>query len=226
MSLLTLYTAGVVIPLCTIFVVFVLFYLRAQFAKFSRLRNETKTQSKNHQPQRDSSYYPTRVPVLNIRSQHRKRGPGPVQKARRRSLLEELDLYAAPAFTPDTLASDTLASNALDCKPTYQPLSHYLQEDTEAVTLESVYGASDGMMEDGMMEATAVANDTDDKLTAIPGITPGIERELLDLGYTSIEEIARWGRADVRAVSAGLGVAQHLIEEGWVASARLILSLR
>ncbi len=60
----------------------------------------------------------------------------------------------------------------------------------------------------------------------IPGIDGALEKELHDLGYTSVEQIARWGRADVRAVSANLGVDQQIIEDEWIAGARLILSIR
>ena len=91
-------------------------------------------------------------------------------------------------------------------KPTYQPLSHYLDEPSNVLILQD----------------TDIVHD----LTSIPGITLNIQENLYELGYTCVEQIARWGRADVRAVSANLGIDQHQIEEQWVASARLILSLR
>ena len=60
----------------------------------------------------------------------------------------------------------------------------------------------------------------------IPGINGETEKELYEMGYTSVEQIARWGRADVRAVSATLGIDQQKIEDEWIAGARLILSIR
>ena len=96
-------------------------------------------------------------------------------------------------------------------KPTYKPLSHFLDSSEEIAIYNNL-----GYDERG----------NGSELTAIPGISKEIEQELYSLGYSSLEQIARWGRADVRAVSAGLGIDQHLIEEEWIANARLILAIR
>lgn len=96
-------------------------------------------------------------------------------------------------------------------KPTYKPLSHFLDSTGELAMFPQI-GYDD--------------HESHSRLTAIPGISKEIEQELYDLGYSSVEQIARWGRADVRAVSADLGIEQHLIEDEWIANARLILAMR
>jgi predicted flap endonuclease-1-like 5' DNA nuclease len=90
--------------------------------------------------------------------------------------------------------------------PSFLPISHFLGD-----TLTPAFGETAGFTYD---------------LKDIPGINESIQSELLELGYTSVEQIARWGRADVRAVSALLEVDQNKIEEEWVAGARFILSIR
>ncbi len=62
-------------------------------------------------------------------------------------------------------------------------------------------------------------------LSEIPGLDARIQHALIDLGYTSVEQVARWGRADIRAVSAILGVDQGVIEGTWIANARSVLSI-
>ena len=96
-------------------------------------------------------------------------------------------------------------------KPTYKPLSHFLPGDPE-VTL---YSDSD------FQEI-----ETTNELSSIPGISQELAQGLETLGYSSIEQVARWGRADVRAVSADLGIDQQIIEEEWIANARLLLTIR
>ena len=95
--------------------------------------------------------------------------------------------------------------------PTYKPLSHFLGSEKEV-----------GLFNESILEEL----DEQGELTVIPGISKELEHELYNLGYSSIEQIARWGRADVRAVSANLGIEQQLIEEVWIANARLILAIR
>jgi|GEM_PF-5825958 len=96
-------------------------------------------------------------------------------------------------------------------KPIYKPLSHFLDSNTK------LNNFSDSVLE---------AVDSSESLTVIPGVSKELARELYNLGYSSIEQIARWGRADVRSVSADLGIDQQLIEEVWIANARLIMSVR
>jgi predicted flap endonuclease-1-like 5' DNA nuclease len=62
-------------------------------------------------------------------------------------------------------------------------------------------------------------------LSEIPGLDARIQHALIDLGYTSVEQVARWGRSDVRTVSAILGVDQGVIESTWIANARSLLSV-
>ena len=97
-----------------------------------------------------------------------------------------------------------------DFKPTYKPLSHFLES------------ADDVAVADGPDSEYASLS----QLTIIPGVTEEIERELQNLGYHSVAQIARWGRADVRAVSSNLEMDQQVIEEEWIANARLILAIR
>ncbi len=88
---------------------------------------------------------------------------------------------------------------AADSMPAFRPLSYYL-------------------------ETNGVAFPTEHPISELPGLDDGLQRALRQLGYTSIEQVAQWGRADVRAVSAMLGIDQRLIEDGWVPSARQLLS--
>ena len=88
--------------------------------------------------------------------------------------------------------------------PQYKPLSHFLEN-----ALTNVHNSAKETLE----------------LKDIPAIDDDLEKDLLDLGYHSVEQIARWGRADVRAVSALLGVEQQIIEEDWIEGARLVLSI-
>ncbi|MBX2821451.1 MAG: hypothetical protein KTR29_17275 [Rhodothermaceae bacterium] len=96
-------------------------------------------------------------------------------------------------------------------KPIYKPLSHFLESNTD---LNDFSGT--------VLEKV----DAGEALTVIPGVSKELAGELYSLGYSSIEQIARWGRADVRSVSADLGIDQQLIEEVWIANARLIMSVR
>ncbi|MFK7846395.1 MAG: hypothetical protein AB8G77_13940 [Rhodothermales bacterium] len=119
---------------------------------------------------------------------------------------------AAFASTYTSSNSDTLS---------YQPLSTYLTGSTlNGNAITSSMDTTD--VATLMPGVTTIQFDIKD----IPGINGAMEKELFDLGYTSVEQIARWGRADVRAVSATLGVDQQKIEDEWIAGARLILSIR
>ena len=99
--------------------------------------------------------------------------------------------------------------------PTYQPLAHFLTDSTPL-----------GVLSQTQIQAPNFVQDLAHALPLIPGISRQIEEDLHELGYTCIEQIARWGRADVRAVSADLDVDQQRIEEEWVAHARLLMRLR
>lgn len=99
---------------------------------------------------------------------------------------------------------------SISYKPTYKPLSHFLESADDVAVMDDSNQTADNLHE----------------LTVIPGITRQIEQELHNLGYQSIEQIARWGRADVRAVSASLEMDQQVIEEVWIANARLLLAIR
>ena len=96
-------------------------------------------------------------------------------------------------------------------KPMYKPLSHFLESSSELNDIS-----------DTILDKV----DSGESLTVIPGVSKELANELYRLGYSSIEQIARWGRADVRSVSANLGIDQQLIEEVWIANARLIMSVR
>jgi predicted flap endonuclease-1-like 5' DNA nuclease len=95
------------------------------------------------------------------------------------------------------------AGSSGDSMPEFRPLSFYLN------------GKQEG----------APAGAGDHPLSEMPGMDASMQLALRELGYTSVEQVARWGRADVRAVSALLGVDQRLIESDWVARARRLLSI-
>ena len=110
-----------------------------------------------------------------------------------------------------TMYTTSYSQPILNYRPTYQPLSHFLDTSSDIIIVD---------------ESTSNDYDIRYDLTVIPGISKHIEQGLHELGYTCIEQIARWGRADVRAVSADLGIEQQRIEDEWIATARLIMSLK
>ena len=198
MSLFSLLSTAVAVPMSVVFACFLWFLFRAYMA--DRKKSGVFSRSSDS---RQHSFNNQEVVVNQV--------PATSQI----SLSSGIPVHhePVPAFASgfESSTSDTL---------TYQPLSAYLSD--------SAY--DEGPMGDGLQAeiSTLVPNTTSVQFHVkdIPGINSAMERELYDLGYTSVEQIARWGRADVRAVSANLGVDQQIIEDEWIAGARLILSIR
>lgn len=146
-----------------------------------------------------------------IRSRIAKMSAPPKQRPYRSQTVQVSPVVASKQAEPVISQFTSKKSKpAVNYKPTYRPLSHFLESSEEVATIEESIQGEDNLQE----------------LTVIPGITNQIQRELHELGYHSIEQIARWGRADVRAVSGRLEMDQQVIEEVWVANARLILAVR
>ena len=182
MSLLAIIFIAVTIPFSVIFVAFTWFFIRSRFAKKRKLPKMPRFQEPAF----------STVPLANVEvttKQHR-----------------QLTSSGSPAGY-----TTSYSQPILNYKPTYQPLSHFLDTSSDVIIVD---------------ESSSFEYDIQYDLTVIPGISKHIEQGLHELGYTCIEQIARWGRADVRAVSADLGVEQQRIEDEWVASARLIMSLK
>lgn len=196
MSLFSLLSTAVAVPFIVVFVAFLWFWIRAKIAGFRKNKTSEATT-----PERATMRNPGKRPAISTTT------VSPMRLSASLAFEHQPAAYATeydPVYTAS--ASDTLS---------YQPLSSYLGED------ESIhaYGNTLSTLIPG-------SNTIAFEITDIPGINSAMEKELLDLGYSSIEQIARWGRADVRAVSATLDVDQQEIEDEWIAGARLILSIR
>lgn len=174
MSMFTLLSTAVAVPLATVVLVFFWFLIRAQAAALKKRWNRRNRPSFQTQT--------ATIPLNNFKT----------------PLVASVSL---PVMTPNLVGSD-----AGSTPPEYQPLSYFLGENITSTAVDT----------------SPIEFDLKD----IPGINTTIQNELYALGYTSVEQIARWGRADVRAVSALLGVEQYKIEEEWIEGARLILSIR
>ncbi len=196
MSLFSLLSTAVAVPLSIVFAAFWWFLFQAY-----RADKKKQDQQINYQEIEDTGFNvpvsvePPAISTLSLSANV------PVHESH----------VAAFASTYTSSNSDTLS---------YQPLSTYLTGST--LNSNSITSNMDANVATLMPGITAIQFDIKD----IPGINGAMEKELFDLGYTSVEQIARWGRADVRAVSASLGVDQQKIEDEWIAGARLILSIR
>ena len=91
-------------------------------------------------------------------------------------------------------------------KPEFQPIDKFLNSGPISQNNTTVTKLIKGSLED------------------IPGLTATMVQELRRLGYSSIDEIASWGKADVRAVSALLDIDQSLISNTWVPNAQSMMS--
>ena len=174
MSMFTLLSTAVAVPLALVVAVFIWFFCRAQAAEIRKKWVARKTAKTISTPQHIavSQLVDHEIPSLTI----------PLSTPQFASV--------EPQFVP----------------PEYQPLSFFLDNAVTTTAPQRPRYHFD--------------------LKDIPGINDSLQSELYALGYTSVEQIARWGRADVRAVSALLGVDQQQIEEEWIEGARLILSIR
>lgn len=117
------------------------------------------------------------------------------ESAIRESARPAINVHAAVSFSRPIPITG-------DSMPEFRPLSFYMAESRPS------QGASGGH-----------------PLSEIPGLDARVQHALIDLGYTSVEQVARWGHADIRAVSAILGVDQGVIEGTWIANARSVLSI-
>lgn len=193
MSLFSLLSTAVAVPLSVVFAAFWWFLFQAYRADKKKLEQNTLYEGIDEKAFHTQSNVETpSVSTLSLSANV------PVHESQ----------IAAFASTYTSSNSDTLS---------YQPLSTYLS----GSTLNS-NNTVDSNVATLLPGVTAIQFDIKD----IPGINSAMEKELFDLGYSSVEQIARWGRADVRAVSATLGIDQQKIEDEWIAGARLILSIR
>ncbi len=62
-----------------------------------------------------------------------------------------------------------------------------------------------------------------DDLTTISSITPEVHDQLYELGITTLDEMARWSRADARRVSSQVGVSEETIMHQWIFEAQSAL---
>ncbi len=190
MSLFTLLSTAVAVPLSVVLLIFTWFMIKAQF---------TTLRLNKGQPAKDKKT------TIKIQS------TPPLSTVQlSSSFVQQSEPFSVMTGSFETSSSDSTVS--------YQPLSTYLGEGGEDISFRNA--SSDVAML--IPEISSLQFDIKD----IPGINGAIEKELFELGYSSVEQIARWGRADVRAVSSTLGIDQQKIEDEWIAGARLILSIR
>ncbi|MEZ4698997.1 MAG: hypothetical protein R2834_01605 [Rhodothermales bacterium] len=135
---------------------------------------------------------------LKAKSSERKKAQLEQRRQERQSKRESARASDS-SFAPGMAFASVPASG--DSVPEFRPLSFYI----EKPRLDLHGGAH--------------------PISEIPGMDLHVQRALTELGYTSVEQVAQWGRADVRAVSALLGVDAGLIESKWIANARMLLSV-
>ncbi len=194
MSLFSLLSTAVAVPLAVVLAAFMWFFIRAQMADKQKGSNTPRKPIKKIAYDKPAATTPF-ISNMNLSASI------PVHQDRIATL--------ATAYTANS--SDTLS---------YQPLSSFLGSST--LERNDLPNTASSELATLLPEPATLEFDIKD----IPGINSAMEKELFELGYTSVEQIARWGRADVRAVSATLGVDQQKIEDEWIAGARLILSIR
>ncbi|MDZ4702187.1 MAG: hypothetical protein SH809_20925 [Rhodothermales bacterium] len=133
---------------------------------------------------------------LRARSVERKKAALEQRRQERQAVREAV----RPAYTVNATTSFSRpVTISGDSMPEFRPLSFYMMESSQASAGHT--------------------------LAEIPGLDARLQHALNDLGYTSVEQVARWGRADVRTVSAILGVEQGVIEGTWIVHARTLLSV-
>ncbi|HYE95727.1 MAG TPA: hypothetical protein VD962_05925 [Rubricoccaceae bacterium] len=62
-----------------------------------------------------------------------------------------------------------------------------------------------------------------DDLTVVSGIDQSVQQKLYALGVVSLDEMARWSRADARRISASLDVPEDTIMHQWIFEAQSVL---
>ncbi len=213
MSLFSLLSTAVAVPFLVVLAAFMWFLIRAQIAGF----NKNKT-SEVKQTIPDTNHI--KRPIVNKRPAISTTTVSAVSLSSNADLHERNQATYASEFAP-AYATNHAATNYTETNDTlsYQPLSTYLGDST--LNSETINN-----FDTNLSTLISGTSTIEFEITDIPGINSAMEKELQDLGYSSIEQIARWGRADVRAVSATLGIDQQKIEDEWVAGARLILSIR
>ncbi len=195
MSLFSLLSTAVAVPLAVVLAAFMWFFIQAHLAE-----------------KRKGSKSPKRKPIKKIAYD---------KPSATTPFISSMNLSASMPVHQDTVATLATAytANSSDTL-SYQPLSTFLG--SSSLEQNNLPNTASSELATLMPEPTTIEFDIKD----IPGINSAMEKELFELGYTSVEQIARWGRADVRAVSATLGIDQQKIEDEWIAGARLILSIR
>ena len=68
--------------------------------------------------------------------------------------------------------------------------------------------------------ATQVVETSQDKLTAIRGIGPVLEKKLHGLGITRLSQIAAWSEEDIDKISAHLSFKGRIQREDWIKQAK------
>jgi len=195
-----LLSTAVAVPLLVVLLAFLWFLLRAQLAE---KKSPQRPAPRTHNPTPRTRDIHGRVAVNTV----------PAVSA----------INITPGMPVHTESSPNFASvyaESTSDSLCYQPLANYLS----VGTMES--NSRGNNLGDAVQALISSTKSIQFDVKDIPGINGAMEKELHDLGYTSVEQIARWGRADVRAVSATLGVDQQILEDEWVAGARLILSIR
>lgn len=71
--------------------------------------------------------------------------------------------------------------------------------------------------------APAAAPEGADDLTVIRGVDEETQRKLYAAGITTLEEMARWSRADARRISGAVGVPEETIMHQWIFEAQSFL---
>ena len=61
-----------------------------------------------------------------------------------------------------------------------------------------------------------------DDLTRIRGVTASMARRLKALDVTTFAEIANWRSADIKSISADLGIGKQIYEQNWIEQAALL----
>lgn len=140
--------------------------------------------------------------------------------------LEPVKPSGTDAFgdTGDATAKETPAMSVLGDLPSFQPTASAPPPfEPDFAAFEAQYSSGDGMGSDYRSEPEPPKSRGED-LTSLPMITAERQQALHKLGVKSVEEIARFSRADARRVAEAIrDVNEDIIMNDWVFAAQSVL---
>ncbi|MDX1419317.1 MAG: hypothetical protein R3181_05070 [Rubricoccaceae bacterium] len=145
--------------------------------------------------------------------------PPPLEEPR---AFEPADPYTPVPPAPQHLAFDAPPSTPADpASGEQRPAALPAEEPAPEWTPPSAGG--DGSAPGSAPPPAPAEPAQKDDLTVVTGITPELQEALYAAGVYTLDEMARWSRADARRISGLVGVPEEVIMHQWIFEAQSVL---